>query len=72
MIGQTDGGDGKNTTKVRKPDRMAITKVIYRRWVHFLTSLNSGGTYAQWRVYFLMSLNLVKTLLIEFTTLNQA
>ena len=40
MIGQADGCDGKNKTKVRKADRMAITKVIYRRWVHFLTSLN--------------------------------
>ena len=47
MIGQKNGGDGKNTTKVQKTDRMAITKVIYRRWVHFLTSLNSGETYAQ-------------------------
>ena len=35
-----DGGDGKNTTKVRKAYIIAITKVIYRRWIHFLASLN--------------------------------
>ena len=50
MIGQRDGGDGMYTTKAQKADRMAIIEVIYRRWVHFLTSLNSGGTYAQWEV----------------------
>ena len=40
-----DGGNGRNTTKARKADRMAITKVIYQRWVHFLTGLDSEGTY---------------------------
>jgi len=64
MIGQNDGGDGRYTTKAQKADNMSITKVIYRRWVHFLTCLNSGGTYAQWQVYFLTSLNHVITLLI--------
>ena len=47
MIGQKNGGDGRNTTKAQKANVMAITKVIYRRWVQFLKSLNSGGTYAQ-------------------------
>ena len=44
MIGQKDGGDGRNTTKAQKADSMAITNVIYGRRVHFLTSLNHGGT----------------------------
>ena len=40
MIGQKNGGDGRNTTKAQKANMMAITKVIYRGWIHFLTSLN--------------------------------
>ena len=44
MISQKNGGAGRNTTKAQKADSMAITKVIYRRWVHFLTSLNRERT----------------------------
>ena len=40
MIDQKNGGDGKNTTKVQKDDSRAITKVIYRGWIHFLMILN--------------------------------
>ena len=42
MISQKNGGDERYTTKAQKADRMAITKVNSRRWVHFLTSLNRG------------------------------
>ena len=42
MIGQRDVGGGMYITKFQKADRMVITKV--KRWVHFLTSLNHGGT----------------------------
>jgi len=47
MIGQKNGGDAKKRTKVQEANRIVITKVIYGRWVHFLMSLNPGGTYAQ-------------------------
>ena len=40
------GGDGKNTTRAQKADNNAFAMVIYRRLVHFLMSLNSGGTFA--------------------------
>ena len=40
------GGDDKNMTKAQNADDNAFTKVIYQRLVHFLMSLNSGGTFA--------------------------
>jgi hypothetical protein len=40
------GGDDENTTKASKADDNAFTMVIYRKLVHFLMSLNSGGTFA--------------------------
>ena len=40
------GGDGKNTTRAQKTDDNSFTMVIYRGLVHFLMSLNSGGTFA--------------------------
>ena len=40
------GGDGKNTTGAQKADDNAFTMVIYRKLVHFLMSLNSGGMFA--------------------------
>ena len=42
MIGQwKSGGDGANTTKALTADNVTFTVVIYRRVVHFLTSLNA-------------------------------
>ena len=42
MIGQKNGGDGRNTTKAHKVDSRSITKVIYQGWIYFLMSLNSA------------------------------
>ena len=59
MIGQwKSGGDGANTTKALVADKSTFAVVIYRRIVHFLTSLNAGGNICSVRVYFLTSLNL--------------
>ena len=40
------GGDDENTTKASKADDNTFTMVIYQKLVHFLMSLNSGGTCA--------------------------
>ena len=40
------GGYDENTTKASKVDDNTFTKVIYRKMVHFLMSLNSGGTFS--------------------------
>ena len=40
------GGDDENTTKASKADGNTFTIVIYQKMVHFLMSLNSGGTFA--------------------------
>jgi len=37
------GGDDENTTKASEVDDNAFMMVIYRKLVHFLMSLNSGG-----------------------------
>lgn len=38
-----NGGDDENTIKASEADDNAFTMVIYRKLVHFLMSLNSGG-----------------------------
>ena len=40
------GGDDENTTKASKADDNAFTMVIHQKLVHFLMSLNSGGTFS--------------------------
>ena len=67
------GGDGANTTKALMADNVTFTVVIYRRVVHFLTSLNAEkhcsilclffnehelcAKTARFYVYFLTSMN---------------
>ena len=56
------GGDDENTTKASKADDNAFTMVIYRKLVHFLMSLNSGGTFSHYLCLFFNELEFrVKT-----------
>ena len=56
------GGDDENTTKASKAEDNTFTMVIYRKLVHFLMSLNSGGTFAHCLCLFFNELELrVKT-----------
>jgi len=41
------GGDDENMTKASKADGNTFIMVIYRKMVHFLMSLNYGGTFSQ-------------------------
>ena len=54
MIDQKNGGDGGYTTKAQKVDRTTITKGIYLK-VHFLMSLNTGGTMLDFNFIFLQA-----------------
>lgn len=47
MIGQKDGGDGRNTTKAQKADSMAITSYLPKVG-SFFNELDLWGNYAQW------------------------
>ena len=51
------GGDDENMTKASMVDDNTFTMVIYRKLVHFLMSLNSGGTFSHCLCLFLTSLN---------------
>ena len=46
------GGDDENMTRASKADQNTFTMVIYRKFVHFLMSLNSGGTFSHFLCLF--------------------
>ena len=54
--------DDENTTKASKADDNTFMMVIYRKLVHFLMSLNSGGTFSHFLCLFFNELEFhVKT-----------